>query len=130
MNFDAKVIITALNNNTTVKTTIEGAKLTEVKLTHFNRADGCSECLKPFEEGESVIVIVPSVFKKCTDIDNNEEMALYLDAVYTVHLTNSTGNSCLEDFIARYIQNFAPKKDEVEKSNASPLPEPEVPLTI
>jgi hypothetical protein len=116
MNFDAKVEITSNYAHSVTRQTIEGADLTEVRLSLFTRADKCcAECMQPFKEEDIVVAISTSKIMPHVTVEGNAELTIPLEDVRAVHIMNDVGTTCLEDFIARLIQN----KTRVQATTAS-----------
>lgn len=71
---------------------VENAQLESIKLTSLTGNEQiCIESQKPFEEGESLMVMVPAIFKN--------KSVEFGDVLYVIK------NASLEDFTARMIKN-------------------------
>jgi hypothetical protein len=123
MNFDAKVEIASTYAHSTVRQTIEGAALTDVSLSLFTRAERCcAECMQPFKDADTVVVISPSKILPHINTDGNAELSIPLNEVFAVHTMNEDGATCLEDFIARFVQNKIKGNIPIPGENAESNP--------
>jgi len=87
-------------------TIIEGADIFNVQLGGMRTSEQkCAECMGYFEPDDEVVVFQTSKFTVAETIPLGEP--------YLVHVKNSAGKVCLEDFISRVLQNHKQKEEEV-----------------
>jgi hypothetical protein len=97
-------------------------ELDDIMLTNMRgRERRCAECNIGLENGDMVMVFAPTTF--------NEDEGVPLDDIYLVHVKRKDGGTCLDDFVARYINGISgvletekPPKDPV-KAGPSPVTE-------
>ena len=103
-------------------------KLDEITLTELRgRERRCAECNIALENGDMVMAFAPTVY--------NEDDGIVLDDIYLVHVKRKDGGTCLDDFVARYINGISAvletSKPPNESVSAGPTPvaepQPEVP---
>lgn len=73
-----------------------------VKITNLQGEQQlCAECFKPLRGGEEIVV-----FTKTQVLEQSDRtISIPLQSLYFIHVKGREKGSCIEDFIARFIQN-------------------------
>lgn len=71
----------------------------------------CAQCMMPLKNGERVLLLYDTILQD-QQIEMNKEL-------YVVHIKNSAGNLCLEEFISRLLNTLSSPGDVISSGNTT-----------
>jgi hypothetical protein len=111
-----KAVTEPLGMRFTPSIVIEDA-LIEKPFLSLTWADGiregfCGECMKRITKDDKIVTVFLSTLEPIDSTSYNAGNKISLGDPIVLHVTNSDGNTCLEDFVDRYKRSLEPPKTE------------------